>query len=76
VFGGTIATLAMCSTPSIVTAKEGASRMIGTVYNIPPQPPVAENTPYLPAGAITLGIEYRLQAFADQAQRARREARR
>jgi hypothetical protein len=33
--------------------------MIGKVYNIPPQPPVAENTRYLPAGAITFGIEYR-----------------
>lgn len=33
--------------------------MIGKVYSIPPQPPVAENTRYLPAGAITIGIEYR-----------------
>jgi hypothetical protein len=33
--------------------------MIGKVYNMSPQPPVAENTRYLPAGAITFGIEYR-----------------
>jgi hypothetical protein len=33
--------------------------MIGKVYNIPPQPPAPENTRYLPAGAITFGIEYR-----------------
>jgi hypothetical protein len=34
-------------------------RPIGKVYAIPPQPPVAENTRYLPAGAITIGVEYR-----------------
>ena len=33
--------------------------MIGKVYNIPPQPPVAENTRYLPAGVLTFGVEYR-----------------
>jgi hypothetical protein len=33
--------------------------MIGKVYNISPQPPAAEDTRYLPAGAITFGIEYR-----------------
>src|SRR5205085_6258588 len=33
--------------------------MIGKVYNIPPQPPVPENTRYLPAGALTFGVEYR-----------------
>ena len=33
--------------------------MIGKVYNIPPQPPAPANTRYLPAGAITFGIEYR-----------------
>jgi hypothetical protein len=33
--------------------------MIGKVYNIPPQPPAPENTRYLPAGAVTFGIEYR-----------------
>jgi hypothetical protein len=32
---------------------------IGKVYNIPPQPPVVENTRLLPAGAITFGVEYR-----------------
>lgn len=33
--------------------------MIGKVYNIPPQPPVADNTHHVPAGAITFGVEYR-----------------
>ncbi|MBV8950236.1 MAG: hypothetical protein JOZ99_05125 [Actinobacteria bacterium] len=33
--------------------------MIGKVYNIPPQPPVAANTRYLDAGAVTFGVEYR-----------------
>jgi hypothetical protein len=33
--------------------------MIGKVYNIPPQPPVAEHTHELEAGAITFGVEYR-----------------
>ena len=33
--------------------------MTGTTYNIPPQPPVAENTHVLPAGALTFGVEYR-----------------
>lgn len=33
--------------------------MIGKVYNIPPQPPAAENTRLLPAGALTFGVEYR-----------------
>ena len=33
--------------------------MIGKVYNIPPQPPVAEHTHVLPAGAVTFGVEYR-----------------
>jgi hypothetical protein len=33
--------------------------MIGNVYNMPPQPPVPENTRYLEAGAITFGLEYR-----------------
>jgi hypothetical protein len=33
--------------------------MIGKVYNIPPQPPAPENTRYLPAGALTFGVEYR-----------------
>jgi hypothetical protein len=33
--------------------------MIGKVYAIPPQPPVAEHTRYLPAGNVMIGIEYR-----------------
>jgi len=33
--------------------------MIGKVYGIPPQPPVAEDTRYVPAGNVTIGIEYR-----------------
>jgi hypothetical protein len=33
--------------------------MIGKVYNIPPQPPVAARTRDFPAGAVTLGVEYR-----------------
>jgi hypothetical protein len=32
---------------------------VGKVYNIPPQPPVADDTHYLPAGAVTFGVEYR-----------------
>jgi hypothetical protein len=34
-------------------------KMVGKVYGIPPQPPVEENTTYLPAGALTIGVEYR-----------------
>jgi hypothetical protein len=33
--------------------------MIGKVYNIPPQPPVAKNNHLIPAGALTFGVEYR-----------------
>jgi hypothetical protein len=33
--------------------------MIGKVYGIPPQPPVEENTHWLEAGALTIGVEYR-----------------
>lgn len=33
--------------------------MIGEVYNMPPQPPVAENNRLLAAGGITFGVEYR-----------------
>jgi hypothetical protein len=33
--------------------------MIGKVYAMAPQPPVAEHTRYIPAGNVTLGIEYR-----------------
>lgn len=35
------------------------SRPIGTVYNIPPQPPVDENTRWFPAGNLEIGVEYR-----------------
>jgi hypothetical protein len=34
--------------------------MIGKVYTIPPQPPVAEHTHRLPAGNVTFGVEYRM----------------
>jgi hypothetical protein len=34
-------------------------RPIGKVYSIPPQPAVAENTRYIPAGNVTIGVEYR-----------------
>lgn len=33
--------------------------MIGEVYNMPPQPPVLEQTHTVPAGVITFGVEYR-----------------
>ena len=33
--------------------------MIGEVYDMPPQPPVEANTTYFPAGAVTIGVEYR-----------------
>jgi hypothetical protein len=33
--------------------------MIGKVYAIPPQPPVADNTRYFVAGNVTIGVEYR-----------------
>jgi hypothetical protein len=33
--------------------------VIGAVYNMPPQPPVPEDTRYFDAGAVTLGVEYR-----------------
>ncbi|WP_436776744.1 DUF7700 domain-containing protein [Yinghuangia sp. YIM S09857] len=32
---------------------------VGTVYGIPPQPPIAENTRVLDAGALRIGVEYR-----------------
>jgi hypothetical protein len=35
------------------------ARTVGVVYGIPPQPPDAANTRYLPAGAVTIGVEYR-----------------
>jgi hypothetical protein len=43
----------------ILSGGEGGVHMVGTVYRIPPQPPVAENTHLRPAGAITFGVEYR-----------------
>ena len=33
--------------------------MIGKVYTMPPQPPVEEDTEWLHAGALTIGVEYR-----------------
>jgi hypothetical protein len=36
-----------------------AEQRIGVVYNIPPEPPKQENTKWFPAGAITIGVEYR-----------------
>ena len=35
------------------------TRMIGVAYNIPPQPPVEASTEWFPAGAVTIGVEYR-----------------
>jgi len=32
----------------------------GVVYNVQPQPPVAEDTTWYPAGAVTFGVEYRV----------------
>jgi hypothetical protein len=34
--------------------------MIGKVYTIPPQPPVAEHTRVLSAGNLDIGVEYRM----------------
>ena len=34
--------------------------MTGVVYNVQPQPPVAEDTRWYPAGAVTFGVEYRV----------------
>ncbi len=34
--------------------------MTGTVYTVPPIPPDAEHTTYVDAGAISIGVEYRL----------------
>ena len=34
--------------------------MTGTVYTVPPIPPDAEHTTWVDAGAITIGVEYRL----------------
>jgi hypothetical protein len=34
--------------------------VVGVVYNVQPQPPVAEDTRWYPAGAVTFGVEYRV----------------
>ena len=36
-----------------------SEQRIGVVYNIPPEPPKEANTRWFPAGAITIGLEYR-----------------
>jgi hypothetical protein len=36
-----------------------SEQRIGVVYNIPPEPPKEANTRWFPAGAITIGVEYR-----------------
>jgi hypothetical protein len=41
--------------------------MTGTVYTVPPIPPDAEHTTYVDAGAISIGIEYRLLDDAELA---------
>ena len=41
--------------------------MVGTTYNIPPIPPVAEHTRYVDAGNLSLGVEYRLLDDAELA---------
>jgi hypothetical protein len=35
------------------------SDLIGKVYGIPPQPPVADDNHLIPAGVLTFGVEYR-----------------
>lgn len=34
--------------------------MVGVVYNVQPQPPVEADTRWFPAGAVTIGVEYRV----------------
>ena len=41
--------------------------MTGTVYHVPPIPPDAEHTRYVDAGAISIGVEYRLLDDAELA---------
>lgn len=41
--------------------------MTGTVYTVPPIPPDAEHTTYVDAGAIRLGVEFRLLDEAELA---------
>ena len=42
--------------------------MTGTVYTVPPIPPDAEHTTYVDAGAISIGVEYRLLDDAELAK--------
>lgn len=41
--------------------------MTGTVYTVPPIPPDADHTTWVEAGAITIGVEYRLLDDAELA---------
>lgn len=41
--------------------------MTGTVYSVPPIPPDAEHTTWVDAGAISIGVEYRLLDDAELA---------
>jgi len=41
--------------------------MTGTVYTVPPIPPDAQHTTWVEAGAITIGVEYRLLDDAELA---------
>ncbi len=41
--------------------------MTGTVYTVPPIPPDAEHTTWVEAGAIRVGVEYRLLDDAELA---------
>lgn len=41
--------------------------MTGTVYTVPPIPPNAEHTKYVDAGALQIGVEYRLLDDAELA---------
>jgi hypothetical protein len=34
-------------------------RPVGKIYDIPPQPPDAAHTRWIPAGVVTIGVEYR-----------------
>jgi hypothetical protein len=48
--------------------------MTGTVYTIPPIPPDPDHTTYVDAGAIRIGVEYRLLDDAELAQNYQGEA--
>ena len=41
--------------------------MTGTVYRVPPIPPDPEHTTWVPAGALSIGVEYRLLDEAELA---------